>query len=317
MLLSILAGCDAVGKKEFLTVDFQEAQTLKYKFTSTRKMELDWDPAKTTAKPGKNTVQKYSETMEMIVEYTPLEVDPYGLTTIKATCKFARQKRRPRKKGRNIRDDPAQNFSGKSFTFTVDPSGKINDYSKLDELIRQVGETAFRPKGNRGRIKDPDMIGDFIASQWFLWDSISSIENPTEGISVGQSWKSKLSVPTPMVSRKARDVTYTLDEIRQTEKGRLAVIKSSFKPADSAPGTWPVPYSAGKFRMSGTFGFLKNYRLLSLNGQGEEIFNIDAGRIEKYKHEYQLKMDASMMLPLGANPRITINQNLTMQLLGN
>ncbi|MBA7630278.1 hypothetical protein ES703_37799 [subsurface metagenome] len=160
------------------------------------------------------------------------------------------------------------------------------------------------------------MICDFIASQWFLWDSVSSIEKASEGVSVGQTWKSKLSVPTPMVTRKARDVTYTLDEIRQTEKGRLAVIRSSYSPAESVPAGWPIPY-VGAFKMSGTFGFLRGYKMLSLEGKGEELFNIDAGRIVKYSQQYQTQWDTSLPFALegGANPRITIKQNLTMQLL--
>ena len=158
------------------------------------------------------------------------------------------------------------------------------------------------------------MICDFIATQWFLWDSVSSIEKPAEGVSVGQTWQSKLSVPTPMVSRKARDVTYTLDEIRESEKEQLAVIHSSYSLAESTPNDWPIPYS-GRFRMSGMFGFFRGYKVLDLQGQGEELFNIKAGRTEKYNQQYQMQMEASLQLPLGEKPRITIEQNLTMQLL--
>jgi hypothetical protein len=118
-----------------------------------------------------------------------------------------------------------------------------------------------------------------------------------------------------MVSRKGRNVTYTLDEIRPGEKGRLAVIASSYEAADSAPRSWPIPYS-GSFQMKGPFGFYRNYKVLSLQGQGEELFNIDAGSTERYNQEYELQMSASLLLPLpGANPKITINQKLTMELL--
>lgn len=160
------------------------------------------------------------------------------------------------------------------------------------------------------------MIGDFVASQWFLWDAIASIEEPSKGVVVGQSWTSKLSVPTPMVMRKARDVTYRLDEVRPSEKGRLAVISSSYQAADSAPNEWPIPYS-GRFQVAGPFGFYGNYRVLDLQGEGEELFNIDAGRIEQSEQEYQLRLKASLMIPLaGVDPRITIDQKLTMTLLG-
>ena len=324
VVLGGLAGCNAREKeplkegkellgegKELLTVDFQEAQTLRYRFVSSRDIDIDWDPGKSGAKPDKSAVDRFSESMDMVVAYTPVEIDPYGLTTIKATCESVRVKR-----SKDRRKDAVESLAGKTFTFTVDPTGKIEDYSQLDELIKKIGEKAFGAGGRKRGVKEPDMICDFIASQWFLWDSVSSIEKASEGVSVGQTWKSRLSVPTPMVTRKARDVTYTLAKIRQTEKGRLAVIRSSYSPAESVPAGWPIPY-VGAFQMSGTFGFLRGYKILSLKGQGEELFNIDAGRIEQYSQQYQTQWEASLLFALEgvANLRITIKQNLTMKLL--
>ena len=141
--------------------------------------------------------------------YKPIKVDSYGLTTIEATCKSVKVSR-----SKGSRKDAVQSLAGRTFTVTVGPTGGIEDYSQLDSLLKEIGEKAFRPESDRGRIKEPDMIGDFVASQWFLWDSISSIERPAEGVEIGRSWNSQLSVPAPMVMRKARDVTYTLDEIR-------------------------------------------------------------------------------------------------------
>ncbi len=310
LLLGVFAGCNgAAGEKELFSVDFQEAQTLRYKFVSSRDIEVDWDPTGRMSKSNKNRVAKSSESMEMVVAYTPIEVDPYGLTTIKAACKSVKVRRSSRE-GRQ--KDAIESLSGKTFTFTVGPTGEIEDYSQLDNLIKEIGKKAFRP--GRARIKEPDMIGDFLATQWFLWDSVSSIEKPVEGVSVGQTWGSKLSVPTPMVSRQARDVTYTLDEIRQTDKGRLAMINSTYSLSKSVPDGWPIPYS-GRFQMSGTFGFLQRYRFLDLQGQGEELFNIDAGRTEQYDQQYQLKVEAVLPMGINAKPRITIRQKLTMQLL--
>ncbi len=314
-LLSLLSGCDGLaGKKEFLTVDFHPNQTLRYKFVSTRNIAVDWDPMKTSNKRRKETVRKFSESMEMHIDYTPVQIDPSGLTTVKAKCGPVKVRRKSFSKKRISDDDPVTLLHKKTYTFTVEPTGKIKDYSQLDDLIKQIGKKAFRPKSKRGRIKEIDMIGDFVANQWFLWDSISSIEKPIEGVSIGQSWNSKLSIPTPMVSRMARQVTYTLDEIQQTEQDRIAVIKSSYSPARSTPKNWPIPYS-GQFRMSGTFGFMKNFIILELDGQGEELFNIDQGRIEKYDQNYKVVMDASLLMPLGTSPRITIKQKLSMQLI--
>ena len=315
LVLGVLAGCNgAAGEKGFLTVDFQQAQTLRYKFVSSREIKVDWGTIKSGSKRGKKQVDKSSESMNMVVAYTPIQVDPYGLTAIKATCESVKVKRSSRKNQTVARRDAVESLSGKTFTFTVSSTGKIEDYSQLDKLIKEIGQKAFRPDRKRGRIKEPDMIGDFIAAQWFLWDSVSSIEKAAEGVLVGQTWQSKLSVPTPMVMRKARDVIYTLDEIRQTEKGQLAVIRSSYSLAKSVPRSWPVPYK-GRFRMSGRFGFLRRYKVLDLQGQGEELFNIDAGRTEQYNQQYQMQLEASLLGGIDTKPLITIEQNLTMTLL--
>ncbi len=300
------------GEKNLLTVDFQEGQPLKYRFVSSRDIEVNWDPTKSnTKRRGKDRIDKYTESVNMVVTYTPIEVNPYGLTTIKATCESVKARHTG---GRGPKKDAVGSLRGKSFTFTVEPTGKIDDYSQLEKLIKETGREAFRKGKQKGRIKEPDMIGDFTATQWFLWDSVSSIEKAIEGVHPGQSWKSKLSIPTPMITKKAREVTYTLDEIRQTEKGQLAVIKSSYSLADETPKSWPMPYS-GSFQMSGTFGFLRGYKFLELKGKGEELFNIDAGRIEKYNQQYKVKVRASFPMGLGTSPLITIKQKLKMELL--
>jgi len=318
LLMIALAGCGPIGDvqrplgagRDFLTVDFEKGRTLRYKFVSSRDITIGWDAMETTVRPGGRAGDRSSESMEVVMLYRAFEVDPYGLTTVEATCESVKVSR-----SKGSRKDAMQSLAGKTFTLAVGPTGKIEDYSQLDKLLKQIGEKAFRTDTERGRIKEPDMIGDFVAWQWFLWDAISSIEKPSEGVTAGQIWKSRLSVPTPMVMRKARGVTYRLSEIRPSEKGRLAVIASSYNQADSVPQGWPIPYW-GSFQMAGPFGFYRNYGILSLRGQGEELFNIDAGRTERYKQQYELQLSASLLLPLpGANPKITINQSLTMELL--
>ena len=318
--LTVLAGCrPAAGQKELpsepgelLMVDFHAGQTLRYKFVSGREITVDLDVTAESPRPGRSGADKSSESLEIIMSYTPIEIEPYGLTTIRAVCESVKV---TRSKGPNR--DAVETLAGKTFTLAVGPTGKIEDYSQLDLLLKELGKKAFRANTGQGRIKEPDMIGDVVATQWFLWDAVSSIEKPSQGAAVGQSWTSKLSVPTPMVMRKARDVTYTLDEIRPGEKGRLAVISSSYKIAESAPRDWPIPYS-GTFQVAGPFGFYRNYRVLDLQGRGEELFNIDAGRTEQYQQQYELQLSASLLIPLaGVNPKITIKQNLTMSILEN
>jgi hypothetical protein len=314
LVLSILAGCKTATEEELpaeqgelLTVDFYAGQTLRYKFVSSREITVEWDTTAAKSRSGRPVSDKSTESLEIIMAYTPIEVDPYGLTKVKATCESVKVAR-----SKGPQRDAVDNLAGKTFTLTVGPTGKIEDYSQLDELLKEIGKKAFRPNTD---IKEPDMVCDFVATQWFLWDAVSSIEKPSRGLTVGQSWTSKLSVPTPMVMRKARDVTYRLDEIRPGEKGRLAVISSSHKIAESAPRDWPIPYS-GRFQVAGAFGFYRNYKVIDLQGKGQELFNIDAGRTEQYNQQYQLQLSASLLMPLaGVNPKITIKQNLTMNLL--
>jgi len=317
-VLSVPAGCQpAAGKKEspgepkeLLTVDFQAGRTLRYKFVSGRKITVDWETTPGTSRTGRSVSDKSSESLEVVMAYTPTEIDPFGLTKVEATCESVKVAR-----SKGPQRDAVDSLAGRTFTLAVGPTGRIEDYSQLDELLKEIGKKAFRANTGRGRIKEPDMIGDFVATQWFLWDAVSSIENPSEGVRAGQSWKSKLSVPAPMVMRKARDVLHTLDEIRPGEKGRLAVISSSYTIADSAPRNWPIPYS-GTFQVAGAFGFYRNYKMLSLEGRGEELFNIDSGRTEQYYQQYEIQLSASLLIPLaGANPKITIKQNLTTRLL--
>jgi hypothetical protein len=319
LFLGITTGCFPTGeinktaksndKAEFLTVDFNDTQILRYKFVSSREITIDWEPSKTAAEQERTSLGKSSESLEIVVAYTPIEINPFGLSTIEAACESVQVRRSD-----GTKQDAVEEFADKTYRFKIGPTGRIEDYTELDKLIKEIGEKAFRPDTSRGRIKEPDMIADFIASQWFLWDPVSNIPNATEGIRPGQSWQSQLSVPTPMIMRKARDVTYRLEEIRESEKGRLAVISSSYSPADTAPQSWPIPYT-GRFQMSGRFGFLGNYRLLDLQGDGEELFNVTLGRTEQYTQQYKMKLQASIPLGIGEKPNITIKQNFTMNLL--
>jgi hypothetical protein len=300
------------GERVFLTVDFQQGQTLRYKFTSTRKIAVDWDP---NAAAKASRVQEQSEKLEMIVAYTPIEVDPYGVSTIKAAIESVKAERTGGPAARRAGADAVEWAQGRTFGLKVDPRGKVVNPLVLTLFIQEMGRQAFRPDMSMGRVKEPDMVGDFVASQWFLWDAESSLAQPAEGLVVGQTWPSQLSVPTPMVMRQARNVVYRLDEVRPSPEGPVAVIKSTYTPADSVPAGWPIPYS-GRFQMSGTFGFLSSYEVQELTGTGEELFNLKAGRIEQRRETYTLRIKAGLPLGIKANPRITIEQTLTMERMG-
>jgi len=318
-LLGRVAGCSTgpgmrpVADEQLLTVDFQEDRPLEYKFVTRRQISIDWDPEKKMSRPGRAAVEKSTEQLDLVMEYNPKEVDPFGVSTIEAKCKSARVTRSKRTASATGKD-AVEYFAGRTFVLKVGPNGRIEDYSQLDELIKEIGKKAFRPDSSRGRIKEPDMICDFIATQWFLWDPVSSIEDPVSGLKPGQTWRSQLSVPSPMVMRKARDVEYKLVEIKETERGKVAVIDSTYTLAESVPADWPVPYF-GRFQMAGTFGFLGGYRIKGLQGRGRYLFNITTGQAERYDQQYELKIQAAIPMGISVNPFITIDQSISMRLV--
>jgi len=301
----------ADSKRVLLALDFEQGQVLRYKFISDRDTEIDFDPQGKMAK-GRKTVMNIHEQMELIIAYKVVEVDEYGFAEIQARCESAKVMRTSTGKTRR---DAVESLAGRSFRFTVTPSGLMEHKAQLEGLVGMLVKKAFGGGGRR-RIKNPDMIFDFIATQWFLWDTISSVDRPVKGVALGQSWNSKLLVPLPMPMRVARDVTYTLDSIRDSEQGRIAVIHSNYSFSKSVPSDWPKPYR-GAFQMRGMFGFLRGYKISSVAGKGEQLFNIDSGRIERDKQEYVLEATAAMMMPLGKDsgkPTIKIKQTLTTEL---
>lgn len=310
-MLMLTAGCEEAPLKApakgkvFLSVDFQPAQALRYRFTSKRDVVIDWKPGETDSKGKKG----FSENIDMVVAYEPIEVDPYGLTTVKATFESVNAK-----KSSGTGRDAANTLTGKSFTFKVNPNGKIQDLTELRELLVKASKAAFRKGKN---IKAPDMLDDVIASQWYLWDTAASIKKPAKGIKPGQTWQSRMLIPTTMVIRKGRSVTYKLDKVRQDDTGRIAVISSTYANTEELPDI-PLPYE-GSFKISGAFGFFRSafggYDLISIEGAGEELYNTDAGRIEKSTQQYKVVLKPKKMPLPGANPHIHINQTIVMELI--
>jgi hypothetical protein len=312
-LLLVTVGCVEPTQKEqriFLTVGFQPGQTLRYKFISQRKIVTDWAPGKQDEKSKK----KSTESVEMVVAYEPLEVNPYGLTKVKATFESVKAV----KTGTTRRQkDAVETLAGKSYTFTVGPDGKIHDRDELVKLLTAASKAAFRKGSRSGRTKEPDLLDDVLTTQWHLWDSLNSIEKPAKGVKVGQTWKSNLLIPTSMVLRIGRDTTYQLTDIRETEHGPVAVINSTYTMSDVAPEV-PVPYE-GSFRLAGTFGFFramfKGLSITSLEGTGQELHNIDAGRTDSAQQNYKLTLKPNAAPLPGANPIIHIDQKITVQFI--
>jgi len=300
--------------KVFLSLDFKDGQQLRYKFVSHRDITLGWGSGedKRSAKDS----QKGSEELAMVFSYRPVELNPYGVSTIEAKCESVRASRSGTisRKGKK---DAVTYLKGKRFIFKVDSSGKIKDYSGLRELAYEIGGKSFRKNKQMGRIKEPDMTRDFVASQWFLWDSISSIKEPAKGVSVGDSWESEVSVPLPMLKKAGRNVRYSFSRMREGEGGKIAVISSRYSLSDKISRDWPLPYE-GSFRMSGTFGFFNKYELISLRGTGQQEFDIDNGRVVSDRQTYRVELKGGVpggLLGGMSAPRVKINQKFTMELL--
>jgi hypothetical protein len=306
----VAVGCQSPAPdRNWLLVSFEKNVPVTYQFTADRQITIDLtssDSAK-QAKP-----QTMTEKLDMVITYTPTEVDPFGLTTLVANCKSVKVTRSSLS-GRQAAADAMENLAGKQFTFSLTPTGEIADASDLERLIKELGKTAFS-EGDTRRIKNPDMISDFIAMQWHLWDSTSTIEEPLTGMKPGQTWQVRQWVPwpAPIPNLPARLTTYALEElVFEENQPRKAVISSTYELAETAEQPFPRPYE-GAFQMRGLMGFLRNYTFLSLEGTGKQIFNMDKGMIESDRQQYSINVNAAFMLPLGDSlPVLTIDQTIT------
>ena len=70
--------------------------------------------------------------------------------------------------------------------------------------------------------------------------------------------------------------------------------------------------------MRGLMGFLRNYKFLSLDGGGTQIFNMDDGLIESDQQHYTMKVNATFMLPLGDSlPVLDVDQTISIKRIDN
>ena len=300
-----------------MSIDFEPNVPLKYKFVSERKVSLDLDPLGKHSKGGKvsGSAQQISEKLEMDIVYKPVAVDPYGYSTIEAQCTSAKVSRSSSTGRTQNKKDAVEYLAGKTFTLKITPTGKIVDYSSLAAVIKELGEKAFSDS-TRARVKDPDMIMDFTAMQWNIWDAAASIKKPLKGLKRGQKWESKLVAPMPFVSKIGRDVLYKFDGFVECGNASCAEITSTYSLSDpNTPPEVTMPYK-GSFQMRGTFGFLTGYQVLSIEGTGSQIYDIKRGLIKSDTQQYQARVKASIF-GLGSEnlePNIIVNQTITMTL---
>lgn len=310
-----LAGCEPAVRQEkkpnWLLINFKENAPVTYHFVSDRQITIDLTGGESERK---SRPQKIAEQLDLVITYTPTDVDPFGLTHIVAKCRSAKVTRLS-VSGRPNAKDAMENLAGKTYTFSLSPTGEIVDDADLNRIIRELGDTAFDRSANR-RIKNPDMIIDFIAMQWHLWDSTSTIEEPLTGMEPGQTWQVRQWIPwpAPIPNMPMRLTTYKLDDFI-TEEGqpKKARLTSTYTLADPVKKQFPPPYE-GMFQMRGIMGFLRSYNFVALDGSGTQIFNMEEGMIEREEQHFVLDVTAAFLLPLGdSKPVLKVDQNILIE----
>lgn len=309
---SRLGGGSPTG--ELLVVNFEEHQPLRYRMISERRTLIDLTSGSSSQRQQAQTM---SERLELVMVYTPVEVDRFGLTTLRATCESATVTRTSFS-GRQAARDAVESLPEMPFTLTLTPTGQIHDLSDFRRVIRQLGDKAFvDAHATAGRVKAADMISDFMAMQWCVWDSIASVENPSRGLEVGARWQVRQLVPwpAPVSVPPVRLTTFSLDRIDTEDGQQKAYIRSTYALSDQRLSDVPQAYE-GTFQMQSLFGFLRRYRFESIDGEGTQIFNIDTGVLERDDQRYTLHVGADFAMPLGdSKPTLKVDQTLSIELL--
>ena len=310
--VGLLVGCQpGPGRSDddLIVIEFRPDEPLTYRLTSRRDILIELMDGQGNPQPGQS--HKMSERLDVVMTYTATEVDPVGLTTLQAHCDSAKVTRQGFRTSGPEPKDLAEKLAGQTFTFQVSPSGKPADTGAMDAALNTFIESVFANRsGPVKRIKDPEMVVDFLALQYHLWDSVATMEDPLGGARVGKQWTCEQLTPLPFPLPFMRSTTYTLRELDSA--GRKAVIESTFALSNKEPDYW-LPTYKEPFNLRGSlFAILRNYRSRSIDGQGQVVFDVDEGTLESEVQTYKTVLDASFMLPLGnTRPVVTIDQELS------
>ena len=308
------AGCrDSVKSSpdNWLLVSFEKDVPITYRMVSERETEIDLtsgDPKK------KSRPQTTTEKLELVIVYTPVVVDPFGLSTLKVECESVKVTRSGFS-GKRSASDAMESLTGKSFTLNLTPTGKMADISDLERIAAELGEDSFSKGRQNTRIKNPDMISDFLAMQQYLWGAGSAISNQMD-LKEGDTWQTQQTIPwpVPIYPPPGRMTTYTLESIAAEDLSRRATIKSTYAMSETPIEEYIRPYEEGNFQMRGLFGFLRNFQFKHIEGTGTQVFNIDDGLVESDRQQYLLDVTASFMLPLGDSlPVLKVDQKISIE----
>lgn len=313
--IAALTGCQqsqSPNGNQLFVVEFEKNKPLKYKMVSSRDIVVKFDGAE-TKKKSKDSEWKMSETLEIDAVLTLEEIDSRGLLTVKAEYPNVTVTRKG--KSRSSGKDAIENLRGQSVTFKMTPAGKLVETSQLEELIQSLGDKAFGASSKSADIKSQDMVADFVALQWYMFDPVANITNPLAGVEPGDTWTSVMNVPAPLQLFTERTAEYSLDEVITEDKNSKAIISVKYQMTDADLDT-PLIYSGRAYRQRGFFGVLR-CKPISLEGTGKIKYNLDKGILENTTQQYQLITTAVLFMPLPGteDSKMTIDQKFSIELV--
>ncbi|AQQ70647.1 hypothetical protein SMSP2_01002 [Limihaloglobus sulfuriphilus] len=318
LILAVLAGCSEPYStpNKVMGLNFEMNKPLKYRFVSSRNVDL------TLSDQKQKDTKEMTEQLEMVISYTPIEEDIYGDITVKAVCESSKVTKGSFSGSRQPGKDITESLAGREWTFKVNSLGQIRNFKGLNKLVEELGAATITKQATRN-VKDPDMIWDFVNTQWFIWDPIAGQADAGKDITPGATWKSTQIIPFAKLVPAERRIHYTYaqaDEEADNIKISGVIEKLPVKFDDNKQPmpevtTLPKPYKV-PHQMRGMFGFLTNYRVDSLQGSLEAVYDAQSAVLRSCRQEYDMKMTASFMLPLGDSvPKLDVKQIIKMELI--
>jgi len=298
-----------------MALEFRADPPLRYRFVSSREVQIEL----TSGSSGKKEDSKLAnESIEMVFRIRPIEANPYGLSTVEFTCESV-EANRTTFSGKAAPADAMQHLRGRSYTLQVSPTGQIELTDSFRELLREIGRKSFVEKGDTAqRIKDPDMILDWLFFQYTLWDLTASNPKPLRGVVPGSSWQSEqfLPWPVPIQNLPSRIITYTVETLEEQQQVKLASVSTRYQLREKPLLNFPLPYE-GSYQIRGSlFSVLRSFRHESLEGTGRLVFNLTDGQLEFAQDDYTLITAADFILPLGDSlPKLTVRQHIRIERL--
>ena len=186
---------------------------------------------------------------------------------------------------------------GESFLVTLDPTGIVQ---KVDGFSR-VMENVFKkmPAGAGGPVLEGIKAGlnDDAVKNMFAQ---SFAQFPNRALKIGEQWENKLTVPNPVLGAIITTSSSTLAGVDQTGGGQVAKIATRLK-IERDPSATAVAVPMGM-----------KADLQPSSGEGEVLFDIAKGRVQRGTTRLSLPMTMSGTGPDGAALNMLSNAKTTL-----